>query len=117
MFSYFAVRLLARDLTIGIPTQGRPHAEPFSSSINPIAFSDVQRYVLGANIIEHVTNSKANLPVVYMPSASYMVLATTFQSCYGEHISSTSRYVHHIGPATKMHRPLRWYMASSSRDG
>ena len=41
----------------GDTTLARPHAEPFSSSINPIAFSDVQRYVLGANIIEHVTNS------------------------------------------------------------
>ena len=47
---------------IGIPTQGRPHAEPLSSSTNPSAFSDVRRYVLGANIIEHVTNSNTVIP-------------------------------------------------------
>ena len=63
----------------GDTTLARPHAEPFSSSINPIAFSDVQRYVLGANIIEHVTNSNTvkNVLQVYQCEVLYGALKVT----------------------------------------
>ena len=48
---------------IGIPTQGRPHAEPFFKTAKAVEYVDVRRYVLGANIIEHVTNSNTVIPM------------------------------------------------------